>query len=653
MTVQHIFTGTTAPSSTPSALGQHYLDTVAKVSYISVGTSSSADWVATGVDGAIQSITGSTVNALVATKSKIVLTGSSDLTLQGIVSNATARQITFINATASNNIVVTPESLLASAANRIISFTPPGSPFERYPPRTGFTLTYNTVTSRWNMTGVCYPFATTVFNGLVSTEFQTFGGLKRFAPVGGSGGIAITTFQNAGIVYTDSQGTFVQDYTSLNFDPLTKQLGVQILPSDSLAVVHSKSTIGRTVGPSVATTFTLFLSPTPAVPSPNTSLTSPLMGRATGSAAINYASTGYIADNSTIDYLVFESDGTTYSPAPSASITAGPDDGSSNPYGIDLNIIIDAAVAGTTTATNFALFRQINGGGYTDILVLPVSMAAYTDDNTGWTVASSNPPTPSFPDFIASGLTRNYDAVGYMTAPGGSRLYSPTHVPYDYVDANDGNPYQVHHSLSTINEARSLGNADGVSLNKHFDSSDFVENADTWLTGADVTPNTYGYQSDGTALNRTYRIYNTDTTLSGIVYSSIYQEGFVTDPNDGLFYYVLLVGDSSNYKALRDIDGAGYLNSRSTIVNGANPDVYDDNVFVWGTDLGVLPTTTYPPAIYGQGIVIAKDTLRISEPIVPADASDLGNTGDFAWDDGYIYVCVATNTWKRVAIATW
>ena len=37
----------------------------------------------------------------------------------------------------------------------------------------------------------------------------------------------------------------------------------------------------------------------------------------------------------------------------------------------------------------------------------------------------------------------------------------------------------------------------------------------------------------------------------------------------------------------------------------------------------------------------------------PSSASATGEAGDIAWDSNYIYVCVATNTWKRVAIATW
>ena len=37
----------------------------------------------------------------------------------------------------------------------------------------------------------------------------------------------------------------------------------------------------------------------------------------------------------------------------------------------------------------------------------------------------------------------------------------------------------------------------------------------------------------------------------------------------------------------------------------------------------------------------------------PASASAAGTAGEICWDSSYIYVCVATNTWERVAIASW
>lgn len=51
--------------------------------------------------------------------------------------------------------------------------------------------------------------------------------------------------------------------------------------------------------------------------------------------------------------------------------------------------------------------------------------------------------------------------------------------------------------------------------------------------------------------------------------------------------------------------------------------------------------------------VISTGNLRIASPTVPAAANSAGTAGDIAWASGFLYVCVATNTWQRVAIATW
>jgi hypothetical protein len=42
--------------------------------------------------------------------------------------------------------------------------------------------------------------------------------------------------------------------------------------------------------------------------------------------------------------------------------------------------------------------------------------------------------------------------------------------------------------------------------------------------------------------------------------------------------------------------------------------------------------------------------LNISNPTVPGTTSATGTAGDIAWDANYIYVCIATNSWKRAPI---
>lgn len=51
--------------------------------------------------------------------------------------------------------------------------------------------------------------------------------------------------------------------------------------------------------------------------------------------------------------------------------------------------------------------------------------------------------------------------------------------------------------------------------------------------------------------------------------------------------------------------------------------------------------------------IINGDRLQISTAKTPASATASGATGEIAWDASFIYVCTATNTWKRAAIATW
>ena len=45
--------------------------------------------------------------------------------------------------------------------------------------------------------------------------------------------------------------------------------------------------------------------------------------------------------------------------------------------------------------------------------------------------------------------------------------------------------------------------------------------------------------------------------------------------------------------------------------------------------------------------------IRIRTSNASASAAAAGNQGEIRWDSGFIYVCVAANTWKRVAITSW
>ena len=59
MAMDHISSGSGAPTRTPTEVGHHYIDLSAKAHYVSVGTDSSADWQLQSGSGATGNFIGS------------------------------------------------------------------------------------------------------------------------------------------------------------------------------------------------------------------------------------------------------------------------------------------------------------------------------------------------------------------------------------------------------------------------------------------------------------------------------------------------------------------------------------------------------------------------------------------------------------------
>jgi hypothetical protein len=89
-----------------------------------------------------------------------------------------------------------------------------------------------------------------------------------------------------------------------------------------------------------------------------------------------------------------------------------------------------------------------------------------------------------------------------------------------------------------------------------------------------------------------------------------------------------------------DASGNDYLTSFTNAGAGKH------NLAASGT-LAITGAATFAGAVTIAGTVI--HTLSAT----PASATAAGTVGTMSWDANYIYICTATNTWKRVAIATW
>lgn len=52
-------------------------------------------------------------------------------------------------------------------------------------------------------------------------------------------------------------------------------------------------------------------------------------------------------------------------------------------------------------------------------------------------------------------------------------------------------------------------------------------------------------------------------------------------------------------------------------------------------------------------IAIKGSTLRITDQRTPASSSASGLAGEICYDSSYMYICISSNTWRRIAHSTW
>jgi hypothetical protein len=70
-----------------------------------------------------------------------------------------------------------------------------------------------------------------------------------------------------------------------------------------------------------------------------------------------------------------------------------------------------------------------------------------------------------------------------------------------------------------------------------------------------------------------------------------------------------------------------------------------DRVMVLREPSGNASVRTITVANFGANLVFSNS--------VPANSSSTGIAGTIRFDSGFVYVCVANNTWRRAAITSW
>lgn len=104
---------------------------------------------------------------------------------------------------------------------------------------------------------------------------------------------------------------------------------------------------------------------------------------------------------------------------------------------------------------------------------------------------------------------------------------------------------------------------------------------------------------------------------------------------------------------------SGALYSDSSVSGGLGVGTQGANPLIFGTN-NIERARLDGSGNFGLGTAspstlldVNSNKIRVRTAKTPSSASDTGDAGDICWDSSYIYVCVATNTWKRTAISTW
>ncbi len=110
-------------------------------------------------------------------------------------------------------------------------------------------------------------------------------------------------------------------------------------------------------------------------------------------------------------------------------------------------------------------------------------------------------------------------------------------------------------------------------------------------------------------------------------------------------------------------DGAAWNSALTSLIQSSNYTWTGDHIF--DNTVNIADRLDFNNPVYSTSLQLsdlsASNVLYLPEnsgtlvarSSSPASASSPGTTREIAWDASYIYICTATDTWKRVAVSTW
>ena len=138
-----------------------------------------------------------------------------------------------------------------------------------------------------------------------------------------------------------------------------------------------------------------------------------------------------------------------------------------------------------------------------------------------------------------------------------------------------------------------------------------------------------------------------ETTSTGVTITGALTAGGLTYPTVNGTNGQVLTSDGAGNVAW----GVGGGGGASVTISDTPPAASTGDLW-WESDSGRLKIY-YQDVDSAQWVDVAPPLAPALSSNAPATASSTGSAGDIRYDSGYVYVCVATDTWKRAALTTW
>lgn len=242
----------------------------------------------------------------------------------------------------------------------------------------------------------------------------------------------------------------------------------------------------------------------------------------------------------------------------------------------------------------------------------------------------------------------------------------------DYFSTNQVTAIKKGTSQSIINKFKTDSDWKDVISGRNIKDNAITDEkiaSDAAITGTKINPHfgsqnitTTGNAGIGTvAPSNSLDVVTGDTEVSSIHFGEL---------TDGGGYLTSLLSDQAILSAGAEFapDGMEDWTARATAFSSLD---LEHGLFAFSGGTGLTVGNTFDPNDYIRMVIsdsgsvgigttdptekldINSDSIRVRTEKTPANATATCAKGEMSWDSNYMYVCVATDTWKRSALSTW